>query len=257
MLELIGITKTHRKAERPAVDGVTLRLGTGLHGLLGPNGAGKSTLLRIAATVTRPTAGRLVLDDTDVLARPAVLRRTLGYLPQDFAAYPNLTAREFLDYLAAAKGIPARAARAQIEELLELVNLSSAGRRRLGGFSGGMLRRVGIAQALLGDPRVLIVDEPTAGLDPEERARFRALLARLAVDRTVVLSTHIVSDIAEVATEVAVLVGGRLLFHGPPRELAGDGDLEGAFLAMAGAGVGEPGVDGSGMGGFGMNGARR
>jgi ABC-2 type transport system ATP-binding protein len=217
-LELLDVSKVYRGGHR-AVDGITLRLGTGLLGLLGPNGAGKSSLMRIAATVTRPTTGRVLLDGADVLADPDRLRRTLGYLPQDFGVYPNLTAREFLGYLAAAKGIPARAARTRVGELLELVNLGREIRRPLGTYSGGMLRRVGIAQALLGDPCVLVVDEPTAGLDPQERVRFRTLLSELAADRVVVLSTHIVSDVESVAADIAVVARGRLLRHAPPEAL--------------------------------------
>ncbi|MGC0420835.1 ATP-binding cassette domain-containing protein [Embleya sp. AB8] len=218
MLELIDVTKDYPGGKR-AVDGVTLRLEPGLLGLLGPNGAGKSSLMRIIATVTRPTSGRIRFDGVDVRADPDALRRVLGYLPQDFGVYPNLGAREFLSYLAAAKGLTARSARARIEELLEAVNLADVGKRPLGRFSGGMLRRVGIAQALLADPRVLVVDEPTAGLDPEERVRFRNLLAELAVDRVVLLSTHIVSDVESVASDIAVLSGGTLLRRATPDQL--------------------------------------
>ncbi|MEO3748550.1 ATP-binding cassette domain-containing protein [Plantactinospora sp. B5E13] len=222
-LELLDIRKVYRGG-KVAVDGLTLRLGPGLLGLLGPNGAGKSSLMRIAATVTRPTRGHVRYAGTDVVARPDALRGVLGYLPQDFGVYPNLTAPEFLSYLAAAKGLSARSARGRIGELLELVNLTSAGRRPLGKYSGGMLRRVGIAQALLGDPEVLIVDEPTAGLDPEERVRFRNLLSDLAADRVVLLSTHIVSDVESVASDIAIVAGGRLLRRGTPEELLRDVD---------------------------------
>ncbi|MFC4589859.1 ABC transporter ATP-binding protein [Sphaerisporangium corydalis] len=218
MLELVEVSKVYRGGKR-AVEGVTLRLGAGLVGLLGPNGAGKSSLMRIAATVTRPTGGRVLFDGTDVVADPGALRRVLGYLPQDFGVYPNLTAREFLSYLAAVKGLSARSARARIGELLELVNLTEAAKRPLGAYSGGMLRRVGIAQALLGDPRVIIVDEPTAGLDPQERVRFRNLLSDLAADRVVLLSTHIVSDVESVAGDIAIVARGRLLRRGTPDEL--------------------------------------
>ena len=165
LLEFVDVAKVHKGGLR-GVDGVTMRPGAGLAGLLGPNGAGKSSLMRIAATVTQPTAGQVLFVGVDVVARPDLLRRSLGYLPQDFGVYPHLTAREFLSYLAAVKGMPARAARARIGELLELLDLASAGKRPLGKYSGRMLRRIGIAQALLADPRVLIVDEPTAGLDP-------------------------------------------------------------------------------------------
>ncbi len=169
LLEFVDVAKVYKGGLR-GVDGVSMQLGAGLVGLLGPNGAGKSSLMRIAATVTRPTSGQVLFDGTDIVARPDLLRRHLGYLPQDFGVYPHLSAAEFLSYLAAVKGMPARAGRARIGELLELVDLAGAGRRPLGKYSGGMLRRVGIAQALLADPRVLIVDEPTAGLDPEQRA---------------------------------------------------------------------------------------
>ncbi|MFV2171701.1 ATP-binding cassette domain-containing protein [Actinomadura sp. LOL_016] len=218
MLELIDVTKEYRGGKR-AVDGMTLRLGAGLVGLLGPNGAGKSSLMRIAATVTRPTSGRVLFEGADAVSDPSALRRNLGYLPQDFGVYPNLTAREFLVYLAAAKGLSRRSARARIDELLETVNLTGAAKRPLGGYSGGMLRRVGIAQALLSDPKVIIVDEPTAGLDPQERARFRTMLADLAADRVVMLSTHIVSDIESAASDIAIVAGGRLLRRGAPGEL--------------------------------------
>lgn len=220
MLEFVNVTKEYGGGAR-GVDGVTLRLGAGLVGLLGPNGAGKSSLMRIAATVTRPTSGRVLFEGTDVAARPQSLRRNLGYLPQDFGVYPHLTAREFLGYLAAVKGMPARLARTRISELLELFDLTGAARRPLGKYSGGMLRRVGIAQALLADPRVLIVDEPTAGLDPEERVLFRNLLSDLAADRVVLLSTHIVSDVESVASDIAIMAGGRLRLRGSPQELLG------------------------------------
>ncbi len=190
--------------------GVDLDLGPGVVGLLGPNGAGKSTLLRIVATITTATEGRALWNGRDVAAEPDAVRTVLGYLPQDFGIYPNLTPREFLAYLAAAKGIPRRVARERIEGLLDLVNLREDANRRLGGFSGGMRQRVGIAQALLADPQLLIVDEPTTGLDPEERVRFRNLLSDLAGQRIVVLSTHIVSDVESVATDLVVIDRGRL-----------------------------------------------
>jgi ABC-2 type transport system ATP-binding protein len=218
MLELLDVAKAYRGGVR-GVDRVTLRLGPGLVGLLGPNGAGKSSLMRIAATVTRPTSGQVLFDGTDAVARPDALRRNLGYLPQDFGVYPHLSAREFLSYLAAVKGLPARTARTRVGELLELVDLAGAGRRPLGKYSGGMLRRVGIAQALLSDPKVLIVDEPTAGLDPEQRVLFRNLLADLASDRVVLLSTHIVSDVESVASDIAVMARGRIAARGTPQDI--------------------------------------
>ncbi len=218
MLEFLNVAKVYRGGVR-GVDGVTMRLGLGLVALLGPNGAGKSSLMRIAATVTRPTSGRVLFDGTDAVARPDLLRRNLGYLPQDFGVYPHLSAREFLSYLAAVKGMPARTARTRIGELLELTGLAGAGRRPLGKYSGGMLRRVGIAQALLSDPKVLIVDEPTAGLDPEQRVLFRNLLADLAGDRAVLLSTHIVSDVESVASDIAVMAHGTIVLRGSPQDL--------------------------------------
>jgi ABC-2 type transport system ATP-binding protein len=167
----------------------SLQLGLGVLGLLGPNGAGKSTLMRILATITKPTTGRVLWNGVDISKSPDVLRATLGYLPQDFGVYPNLNAVEFLTYMAAIKGLDGKTARRRIDELLQIVNLIDARKRPLGGYSGGMKQRVGIAQALLNDPQLLIVDEPTAGLDPEERARFRNLLSELSGERIVILST--------------------------------------------------------------------
>ncbi|MGA3488195.1 ABC transporter ATP-binding protein [Micromonosporaceae bacterium DT55] len=218
MLQLTDITKVYAKGKR-AVDAVTLRMEPGLLGLLGPNGAGKSSLMRVAATVTKPTSGQVLFNGQDVVAKPDLLRRVLGYLPQDFGVYPNLTAREFLRYLAAAKGLSARSAAARIDELIEMVNLTEALKRPLGKYSGGMLRRVGIAQALLADPQVIIVDEPTAGLDPQERVRFRNLLSDLAAERVVMLSTHIVSDVESVASDIAIVSNGRLLCRDSPEGL--------------------------------------
>lgn len=212
-LHIEHVSKVYR-GDITAVSDLTLSLGPGLLGLLGPNGAGKSSLMRILATVTRPTDGRVTWDGTDIVAHPDKLRRVLGYLPQDFGVYPHLTAREYLSYLAAVKGLAARPARKRIGELLEAVQLTEARSRRLGTYSGGMRQRVGIAQALLNDPRLLIVDEPTAGLDPEQRIRMRTLLGDLAADRLVILSTHIVSDVEAVADDIAVLGQGRLRYRG-------------------------------------------
>jgi ABC-2 type transport system ATP-binding protein len=217
-LVLEGVSKTYH-GNVQALRGVQMTLGPGVFGLLGPNGAGKSTLMRILATITRPSAGRVTWNGADIAREPDSLRRVLGYLPQDFGVYPNLSAIEFLEYLAAVKGIRAAAARKRIEELLVLVNLTEAAQRPLGGYSGGMRQRVGIAQALLNDPQLLIVDEPTAGLDPEERVRFRNLLSELSGERIVLLSTHIVSDVEAVASEIAILDRGELLTHGSPEKL--------------------------------------
>jgi ABC-type multidrug transport system ATPase subunit len=207
-LQIHELTKEHAGGKR-AVDSFTLDLKPGVLGLLGPNGAGKSTLMRVLATVTKPTSGRVLWQGADISKDPGPLRRALGYLPQDFGVYPQLTAQEFLSYLASAKGLSRGSARARITELLDLVNLADAAKQRLGSMSGGMRQRVGIAQALLNDPQLLIVDEPTVGLDPEERMRFRNLLSGLAADRVVILSTHIVSDVASAADRIAVMAGGR------------------------------------------------
>jgi len=197
----------------------SLRLTPGVLGLLGPNGAGKSTLMRILATITRASTGRVRWNDTDIASEPDVLRSVLGYLPQDFGVYPNLNPQEFLGYIAAAKGLNGALAARRIDELLQLVNLVDARKRQLGGFSGGMRQRVGIAQALLNDPALLIVDEPTAGLDPEERVRFRNLLSELSGERIIILSTHIVSDVEATATRIALINNGRLVTDAAPEEL--------------------------------------
>ncbi len=217
-IEIAGVGKRYR-GDAWALKDISLTLEAGVIGLLGPNGAGKSTLMNILATITRPTTGTVRLNGVDCTAKPDTMRRQLGYLPQDFGVYPNLSAREFLGYLAAVKGVPARAAAARIEELLDLLNLTHAAARPLGGYSGGMRQRVGIAQALLNDPAVLIVDEPTVGLDPEERLRFRHLIADLSGDRIVILSTHIVSDLEATASRIALIEKGRLLRMETPEAL--------------------------------------
>lgn len=175
--------------------------------------------MRILATVSRATEGVVRWDGADIAKRPNDLRRVLGYLPQDFGVYPNLTAKEFLDYLAAARGIPAAAARRRIDELLTLVNLTESAKRAVGGYSGGMRQRLGIAQALLNDPELLIVDEPTVGLDPEERSRFRHLLTEMSGHKIVILSTHIVSDVEATAESIALIYQGRLVAHASPEAL--------------------------------------
>jgi ABC-2 type transport system ATP-binding protein len=211
-LAVTALSKRYRSRVQALAD-FSLELGPGVHGLLGPNGAGKSTLMRILATVIRPTAGAVRWNEVDVLAHPDALRTELGYMPQDFGVYPNLNPVEFLSYIGAAKGLDTASTHARIDALLELVNLGDARKRPLGGFSGGMRQRVGIAQALLNDPKLLIVDEPTAGLDPEERVRFRQLLSDLSGERVVILSTHIVSDVEAVASTIALIAHGRLLVH--------------------------------------------
>lgn len=217
-LEILGVSKRYRGNVWGLKD-FSLEAGPGVLGFLGPNGAGKSTLMRILATVTRATTGQVKWDRIDIAHSPNVLRKVLGYLPQDFGVYPNLNAVEFLTYLAAARGISGPSARKRIDHLLDLVNLTHARRHPLGSLSGGTKQRVGIAQALLNDPELLIVDEPTAGLDPEERVRFRNLLAELSGQRIVILSSHIVSDVEAAATSIAVINDGRLLVHSTPEEL--------------------------------------
>lgn len=218
MLSLESVTYRYAGGHAAVAD-VSLDLGPGILGLLGPNGAGKSTLMRMLATMTRPTSGRIAWNGSDLATAPNAVRSTLGYLPQDFGVYPALSAREFLGFLAAVKGLSGTKARDRIEHCLSLVGLSEAADRRLGEFSGGMRQRVGIAQALLNDPTLLIVDEPTVGLDPEERMRFRHLLTDLAGERLVILSTHIVSDVEASATSLAVMSAGALRFHGTPERL--------------------------------------
>jgi ABC-type multidrug transport system ATPase subunit len=197
----------------------SMEIKPGILGLLGPNGAGKSTFMRMLATITKPTDGRIVWDDVDIVRSPDTLRAVLGYLPQDFGVYPNLNAVEFLEYMAAIKGLDAASVKKRIDELLQIVNLKDAAKRPLGGYSGGMKQRVGIAQALLNDPQLLIVDEPTVGLDPEERVRFRNLLSDLSGQRIVILSTHIVSDVEATATHIALINKGKLLCESSPENL--------------------------------------
>lgn len=206
MLELRNVSKAFR--ELKAVDDVSLKLGSGVVGLVGHNGAGKTTLMQLVATLSRPTAGSILFDGQDIVRNPDAMRRRLGFLPQEFGVYPNLSALECMQYFAALKGVrdPAR-----IRHLLELVNLSEHARRPAASFSGGMRRRLGIAQALLNDPDILIVDEPTAGLDPEERLRFRRLLSELGFGKLVIVSTHIVPDVESIAGQLAIMRKGRLL----------------------------------------------
>ena len=215
MLKLEAVSKKFR-AGNFGVRDVTLELTSGVIGLLGPNGAGKTTLMQMIATVTRPTSGRITFRGTDIATSPNELRRQLGYLPQDFGVYDNLTAVEFLTYFAALKGVHGKK---RVMEMLELVNLHTVADRTVGGFSGGMKQRLGIAQALINDPTLVIVDEPTAGLDPEERVRFRNVLSEIGFGKLVILSTHIVSDIESIATEIAVMKEGALLTIGGPEVL--------------------------------------
>ena len=205
-----------------ALDAVSLDIPQGLYGLLGPNGAGKSTLMRTLATLQAPTSGSVRLDDIDVLSDPQTLRRKLGYLPQDFGVYPRVSALEMLDHLAMLKGLAnGKARRATVEHLLQQTNLWTVRHRALAGFSGGMRQRFGIAQALIGDPALIIVDEPTAGLDPEERLRFLNLLAAIGDNVVVILSTHIVEDVSDLCPRMAIIVDGRIVREGQPAALIG------------------------------------
>ena len=203
-----------------ALDDVSLSIPAGIFGLLGPNGAGKSTLMRIVATLQTPASGSVMFDGIDVLRHPEILRRMLGYLPQEFGVYPRVSAYDMLDHMAALKGLANRAERKEtVEALLHQVGLWTVRKRALAGFSGGMRQRFGIAQALIGNPRLLIVDEPTAGLDPEERNRLLNLLAEIGDATIVILSTHIVDDVADLCARMAVLAQGRILLEGSPQDL--------------------------------------
>jgi ABC-2 type transport system ATP-binding protein len=203
-----------------ALDGVSLTIPNGLFGLLGPNGAGKSTLMRTVATLQSPTSGTIKFDDIDVIADPPALRRTLGYLPQDFGVYPRVSAADMLDHMAVLKGLAdGKARRETVERLLRQTNLWDVRKKALASYSGGMRQRFGIAQALIGDPSLIIVDEPTAGLDPEERLRFLNLLAEIGENVVVILSTHIVEDVSDLCPRMAIIVGGRIVREGEPAAL--------------------------------------
>ena len=219
MLRITGVSKTYSGGVQ-ALKNVSLTIPPGMFGLLGPNGAGKSTLMRAVATLAEPDEGEIFFGDIDVRKNKDAVRRILGYLPQEFGVYPRISARDWLDHLAVLKGFTRPAARREIvDHLLRITNLWDLRTRRLGTFSNGMRQRFGIAQALIGDPRLVIVDEPTAGLDPEERARFLDLLTEIASDVVVVLSTHIVDDVSDVCQGMAILVNGTLQCEGDPRTL--------------------------------------
>jgi len=221
MLTVKGLTHTYTKGVQ-ALSDVSLEIAPGMYGLLGPNGAGKSTFMRCLATLQAPTAGEIRFGDIDVIREPERLRRVLGYLPQDFGVYPRVSALEMLDQMAVLKGIARpRERKAVVEGLLNQVNLWHARKKPLASFSGGMRQRFGIAQALIGDPKLVIVDEPTAGLDPEERNRFLNLLADIGEDVVVLLSTHIVEDVADLCPRMAILAGGRVVLQGAPMALIG------------------------------------
>ena len=219
MLRIENLTHVYPNGTR-ALDAVSLDVPAGMFGLLGPNGAGKSTLMRTIATLQVPTEGSIRFDEIDVLADPQALRRTLGYLPQDFGVYPRVTAYDMLNHLAVLKGYGQRGERrAVVEALLNQVNLWTVRNKAIAGFSGGMRQRFGIAQALLGQPRLVIVDEPTAGLDPEESNRFLNLLSSVAENIVVIFSTHIVQDIANLCRYTAIIANGRIIRTGAPQDL--------------------------------------
>lgn len=216
-LTLENISKLY--GDTIALAHINLTLEHGIYGLLGPNGAGKTTLMRIMTDLLVPSTGRVLLDGQDIAVMGAVFHRKLGYLPQDFGVYPNFTAEQFLLYIARLKGLSKFEAKQQTDKLLHMVGLEDKSRKKLKGFSGGQRQRVGIAQALLGNPEILILDEPTAGLDPEERIRFRGIISNLSQQKTVLLSTHIVSDLEAVANEVILLQKGNVLAVKTPFEL--------------------------------------
>ncbi|MEM7664874.1 MAG: ABC transporter ATP-binding protein [Pseudomonadota bacterium] len=219
MLELRNVSHVYSNGTR-ALDDVTLNIPKGMFGLLGPNGAGKSTLMRTVATLQSPTEGSITFDGLDILAEPEELRKRLGYLPQDFGVYPRVSAYDMLDHMAVLKGIASSKERKDtVETLLAQVNLWDVRKKAIAGFSGGMRQRFGIAQALIGNPDLIIVDEPTAGLDPEERNRFLNLLAEIGENVVVILSTHIVEDVADLCPRMAVIVQGSIKLEGAPKDL--------------------------------------
>ena len=219
MLSITKLSHVYANGTR-ALDDVSLHIPRGMFGLLGPNGAGKSTLMRCIATLQSPSSGAIEFGDIDVIRQPEALRAKLGYLPQDFGVYPRVSAFDLLDHLAVLKGMAQRGERKEtVERLLQQVNLWDVRKKAVAGFSGGMRQRFGIAQALIGNPQLIIVDEPTAGLDPEERNRFNNLLVEIGESVVVILSTHIVDDVTDLCSRMAILAGGRIVASGQPREL--------------------------------------
>ncbi len=221
-LNAIGLTKKY--GSKTAVDHLDMTLSNGVYGLLGANGAGKTTLMRLLCDIQTPTSGEITLDGRDVSALGEKYRNLLGYLPQHFGFYPDFTAWDFLMYVAALKGLPEKQAKKRAEELLAAVDLQKVSRHKIKTFSGGMKQRLGIAQAMLNNPRILILDEPTAGLDPKERVRFRNLISAFSKDRIVILSTHIVSDVEFIAEEIIMMKAGRVIHFGKPQEITAEMD---------------------------------
>lgn len=222
MLEISNLSKSYPNGVQALKD-VSLQIPAGMYGLLGPNGAGKSTLMRTIATLQQPDTGSIKLDDMDVLQQPAELRKMLGYLPQDFGVYPRISALDMLDHMAVLKGFTNRKERREIvDNLLRQTNLHAVRKKALAGFSGGMRQRFGIAQALIGDPQLIIVDEPTAGLDPEERHRFLNLLSDIGENKVVILSTHIVDDVTNLCPRMAIIADGKIVREGRPPDLIND-----------------------------------
>ena len=212
-LEIQNMSKRY-STDKYGLKDFSLTLENGILGLLGPNGAGKSKLMKMIATISKPTSGTILLDGVDITDRPDTIRQVLGYLPKDFGVYPNLNGYEFLSYIAAMKGVGGKNLKQRVAQLLEGVNLTGAAKKPIGSYSGGMKQRIGIAQVLLNNPKILIFDEPTVGLDPEERVRFRNLISELANDCIIILSSHIVSDIETIADEVAIMKNGSLILKG-------------------------------------------
>lgn len=224
-LQISGLTKTYKNGVK-ALDNIDLNIGNGMFGLLGPNGAGKSSLMRTIATLQKPDQGNIQFGDINVLKDKMALRKTLGYLPQEFGVYPNMSAETLLDYFAQLKGITNKSERKRmVDYVLEITNLSSVKTKSVSGYSGGMKQRFGIAQLLLNNPRLIIVDEPTAGLDPAERHRFLNILREIGTEHTVIFSTHIVDDVRELCNHIAIMNGGKILYKGTPDEA--QQDLEG------------------------------